>query len=146
MVLIGAFLLILVVATILITKLNLEWTRVLMLFLLPSFLYAIYGAVIEAKAFSPILIGVVFMVSLFVMSPALVLFATGMVWIEKKFKFHLLILVPISVLVGALSASFYLLDPDSFGKEAFITAYSTAPIAVLLEGLFYKWINNRRIV
>jgi len=148
MIIIGALLLFLMIAIILTYKFNLEGIRVLMLYLLPSFLYAFYGAVIEIKDYSHILesFGFMFMFSLYIMSPALIVFAISMLWIEKKFQLNLLILVLISVLVGGLSASLYLLDSDSFGKAAFITALSTAPIAVLLEGLFNKWRKNRRII
>ena len=148
MIIIEVILLILVVAMILISKFNLKGRRVFMLFFLPSLVYALYGALIEIKDYSHILesFGLMFMISLFIMSPALLLFATTMVWIEKKFKFNLLILVLISVLIGGLSASPYFLDSDFLGKIAFITALSTAPVAVLLEGLFNRWINNRRII
>ena len=148
MVLIGVFLLILVVAIILISKFKLEGPRVLILFLLPSLLFAFYGSVIQARDYTHIFegFGGIFMLSLFIMSPALLLFATGMVWIEKKFKFHLFILVPLSVVVGGLSASFYLLDSGSLGKMAFSTALTMAPLAVLLEGLFYRRIYTRKTV
>ena len=146
MMFLGITVLLLTMAVILIYKFNLEWIRVTMLFLLPSFVYALYGAVVEVRNFSHIFesFGSMFILSLLIMSPSLIVFATSTLLIEKKFKFNLLLLVLVSIVIGGLTASPYLLDSTSIGKAAFMTALSTAPIAVLIEGLFYRWRKNRR--
>lgn len=139
-------LLLVIVAIILVYKLKLKLIRVIILFLLPSFIYALYGAVFEVGNFSHIFenFGGMFILSLLIMSPALIVFATSILWIEKKFKLNLFLLAIVSIFIGGLSASPYLLDSSSIGEGAFLTAMVTAPIAVLLEGLFYRWRKNRR--
>jgi len=127
-----------IVAIFMIVKFKLEWLRFFTLLLLPSLLFGLYGGLEDIKHFFEVT-GMIFIISLWLMSPALIIFSIVVQLFEKKFNPNLFVLILVATIIGGLTTAPYFLDASSLGKEALATALITAPIATFLERLFYRW-------
>ena len=121
-----------------IVKFKLEWLRFFILLLLPPLLLAIYTGVINIRHFFEIT-GGFFLIGLFLMLPALLVFSIVVLLFEKKFSPNFFLLLVVSTMIGGLSTLPYFLSNSSLGNTALNSALITAPIATFLEKVFYRW-------
>ena len=127
-----AIIAIFIVVIFVIVKFKLDWLRFFILLLLPPFLFGLCGGLEDIKHFFETT-GMIFIMSLWFMFPALIIFSIFVQLFEKKFNPNFFVLILVATIIGGLSAAPYLF------KEAFFTALITAPIATFLERIFYRW-------